>query len=67
MTTTLITATPEDTVEQVLGLMTVKRIRHVPVLAEARLLGIISIGDLVKAHTDQLAVENRFLKDYIHG
>ena len=67
MTTTLIAAAPEDTVEQVLGLMTAKRIRHVPVLVEGRLLGIVSIGDLVKAHTDQLAVENRFLKDYIHG
>jgi CBS domain-containing protein len=67
MTTTLITAAPEDTVEQVLTLMTARRIRHVPVLVEGRLLGIVSIGDLVKAQTDQLAIENRFLKDYIHG
>jgi CBS domain-containing protein len=37
------------------------------VLAEGRLLGIVSIGDLVKAQTDQLAIENRFLKDYIRG
>jgi CBS domain-containing protein len=67
MTTSLITATPEDSVEQVLALMTVNRIRHVPVLAEGRLVGIVSIGDLVKAQTDQLAIENRFLKDYIRG
>jgi CBS domain-containing protein len=67
MTASLITASPGDAVEQALALMTVKRIRHVPVLSEGRLLGIVSIGDLVKAQIEQLAIENRFLKDYIRG
>ncbi len=56
---------PTDTVDQVMGLMTEKRIRHVPVLLEGQLVGIISIGDLVKAQHDRLAMENRFMKEYI--
>jgi CBS domain-containing protein len=64
---TLITATPDDEVEFVMGLMTTRRIRHLPVLSEGRLAGLISIGDVVKAQHDQLAVENRFMKDYIGG
>jgi CBS domain-containing protein len=65
MTSKLITASPEDSVEQIMGLMTTERIRHLPVLAEGRVVGIVSIGDIVKAQHDQLAVENRFMKDYI--
>ncbi len=67
MTTQLITGSPGDEVEQVMGLMTDRRIRHLPVLSEGRLAGIISIGDVVKAQYDRLAVENRFLRDYIAG
>jgi len=67
MTVTLITATPDDEVEQVMGLMTNRRIRHLPVLVGGRLAGIISIGDVVKAQHDRLAMENRFMKDYIAG
>jgi CBS domain-containing protein len=67
MTTELITASPGDSVEQIMGLMTCKRIRHLPVLAEGRVVGIVSIGDIVKAQLDHLAVENRFMKDYIRG
>ncbi|HUT12724.1 MAG TPA: CBS domain-containing protein [Thermoguttaceae bacterium] len=65
MTTDLITGSPGDSVEQVMGLMTTKRIRHLPVLVEGRLSGIVSIGDIVKAQHDRLALENRFMKDYI--
>jgi len=65
MSTTLITGTPDDEVESVMGLMTTRRIRHLPVLSEGRLAGIISIGDVVKAQHDRLAMENRFMKDYI--
>ena len=67
MSTTLVTATPDDEVEDIMGLMTTRRIRHLPVLCEGRLAGIISIGDVVKAQHDRLALENRFLKDYITG
>lgn len=65
MSSPLITASPNDSVEQVMGLMTGKRIRHLPVISEGQLIGIVSIGDLVKVQFDNLAVENRFMKDYI--
>jgi CBS domain-containing protein len=65
MSTRLITATPDDSVEAVMGLMTENRVRHLPVMADDRLVGIVSIGDVVKAQHDRLAIENRFMKDYI--
>jgi len=67
MSAALVTVAPDDDVEHVMGLMTSRRVRHLPVLVEGRLAGIISIGDVVKALIDRLAVENRFLKDYIAG
>lgn len=67
MTTELITGGPGDPVEEVMGLMTKKRIRHLPIVSEGRLVGIVSIGDVVKAQHDRLAMENRFMKDYIQG
>ena len=67
MSSPLITALPSDSVEQVMGLMTTKRIRHLPVLFEGRLIGLVSIGDLVKAQHDHLTMENTFMKDYIRG
>ena len=66
MSTDLSTASPSDAVEDVMGLMTSKRIRHLPVLTEGRLVGLVSIGDIVKAQHDHLAMENQFMKDYIH-
>jgi CBS domain-containing protein len=67
MSSPLITAAPTDSVDQCMGVMTAKRIRHLPVLEKGRLVGLISIGDLVKAQHDHLAMENRFMKDYIRG
>jgi CBS domain-containing protein len=64
MTTALVTAAPGDRVEDVMGLMTARRIRHLPVLDQGRLVGIVSIGDLVKSQHDRMAIENRFMKDY---
>ncbi len=49
MTTPVICARPEQTVEAGMSLMTEKRIRHLPVVEEGRLVGIVSIGDLVKS------------------
>ena len=48
MSVQLITVTPEDTVEHCMNLMSGKRIRHLPVLEEDKLIGLLSIGDLVK-------------------
>jgi CBS domain-containing protein len=67
MSSPLTTAAPTDSIDLAMGLMTTKRIRHLPVLLEGRLIGVISIGDLVKAQHDHLAMENKFMKDYIRS
>ncbi|NUQ65203.1 MAG: CBS domain-containing protein [Pirellulales bacterium] len=67
MTTRLITATPQDSVDTVMGLLTEHRIRHVPVLNGNKLVGLVSIGDIVKSQLDRLAMENQFMKDYIRS
>lgn len=67
MTRDLVTATPNDDVEGVMGLLTHHRIRHLPILHDGDLVGVISIGDVVKAQYDDLSNENRLLKQYIQG
>jgi len=67
MTRKVITGSPGDLVEEAMGQMTVHRIRHLPILEEGRLAGIISIGDLVKAQHQQYAIENHYLKTYIQS
>ncbi len=67
MSTRMILGAPEDSVEDVMGLMTDNRIRHLPVMSDGRLIGIVSIGDVVKAQHDRLAMENSFMKDYIQN
>jgi CBS domain-containing protein len=67
MTTHLVTATPDDSVDDLMGVMTEHRVRHLPVMNGERIVGMVSIGDLLKAHHDHLAVENHFMRDYIHG
>lgn len=67
MTTRVITASPEDFVEDVMGLLTDRRIRHLPVVSDGRLVGVVSIGDIVKAQHDRLALENHFMRSYISG
>ena len=53
MTKDLITASPEDDLETVLQTMTAKRFRHLPIMDGERLIGVISIGDVVKAQLDK--------------
>ena len=67
MTTHVFTGTPEDDVSSTMGLMTKERVRHLPILEEGRLAGMISIGDVVKAQHAELSVENHFMKSYIQG
>jgi len=67
MTRDVITGSPSDSVGDTMGLLTANRIRHLPIVEHGRLEGIISIGDVVKAHHDQLTMENHYLKSYIHG
>ena len=61
------TVAPDDSVSDIMGLMTGKRIRHIPIIEDGQLAGIISIGDVVKAQHDELMLENHCLKSYIHG
>ena len=67
MTTDVITGRMDDSVADIMGLMTENRIRHLPLLEKGELMGIISIGDVVKAQHNQLSAENHYLKNYIHG
>ena len=66
MSSPLVYVTPDTTVEECMGVMTERRIRHLPVLGEHReTVGIISIGDVVKFQSDQQIVQIRLLTDYI--
>ena len=68
MSEDVVTCTAGDTVDQLMAMMTDRRIRHVPVTDESgSLVGIISIGDVVKARLGQLEHENDQLYGYIQG
>jgi CBS domain-containing protein len=61
----VIVATPQTTIDECLALMTDRRIRHVPVVEDGDVVGIVSIGDLVKFKSKQQSFEIKFLTDYI--
>jgi len=63
MTTTVITCTSNDRVDAVMGKMTMNRIRHLPVIDDGRLAGIVSIGDLVHSRLDEKELEAGVLLD----
>jgi len=65
MTPKVITVTRDDTIEHVMQTMTEGRFRHVPVVEDGRLIGIISIGDVVKRHVNALDSERQALREYI--
>ena len=67
MSTELVVGRSEDALSTVMGLLTKHRIRHLPIIDNDKLAGIISIGDVVKAQHDELATENHFLKSYIQS
>ncbi|MBD3290533.1 CBS domain-containing protein [candidate division KSB1 bacterium] len=67
MTKDIIVGKSDDELEYVEAVMTENRIRHLPVIDESELAGIISIGDVVKARLKEVDVENRYLKDFIIG
>lgn len=65
MTPAVITAHPEETIDQGLARMTDRRVRHLPVTREGRLVGLVSIGDLVKRKIEEVEVEAASLRAYI--
>jgi len=67
MTSEVIIVEPDDSVDYVENIMTQNRFRHIPVIKDKVLVGIISIGDIVKAQLVEKQEENKYLKDYITG
>ena len=65
MTKDVLFAQPGETVDSLLGRMTDRRIRHLPVCQKDRLVGIVSIGDLVKSKISEIETEAQTLKSYI--
>lgn len=65
MTSVVATCTPRDTVDRLNVLMTQNRVRHIPVLDDGRLAGIVSIGDVVKTRMEELETEQQQLQAYI--
>ena len=67
MTTQVVFVEPSQTVEECMAIMTERRIRHLPVLEEGKLVGLVSIGDVVKQLSKDQRAEIRYLTDYITG
>jgi CBS domain-containing protein len=60
---TIITVAPSDTLKRAMSLMTNHRVRHLPVFADGKLIGIVSIGDVVKHRLEELETESNVLRD----
>ena len=67
MTSKVFTCSPDDDVESLMAVMTERRIRHVPVVRDEVLCGIISIGDVVKSRIDELEKDRKELVEYINA
>ncbi|MFE3187636.1 CBS domain-containing protein [Nocardia sp. NPDC059240] len=67
MTAAVHTCSPDDQVETLNATMTQHRIRHLPVLHEGRMVGVVSIGDVVKSQISELETEREALVRYLHG
>jgi len=67
MTENLVVCVPDDDIDMAMARMTNNRFRHLPIVENRKVVGIISIGDIVKTQVHNLKVENRYLIDYITG
>lgn len=67
MTAEVFTCTPETEVEELAALMTEQRVRHIPVVKNGELCGLVSIGDVVKGYLDQLRAERDQLVAYVQS
>jgi CBS domain-containing protein len=67
MTHEVVVGVPDDDIDYVMEIMTQNRIRHLPIVVDGRLDGIVSIGDVVNACRKRVEAENRYLRDYIAG
>jgi CBS domain-containing protein len=66
MTRHVMTCAQEDSVKEIMGVMTQRRIRHLPVVESGRMIGIVSIGDVVKNRLEEVELEANVLREYIH-
>jgi len=67
MTAEVVTCRPDDGVDKLMQKMTSGRFRHLPVLDKGKMVGIVSIGDIVKCRLEELETEASMLQDYIAG
>ena len=67
MTTNILVGVAEDEIDYIGGVMTNNKIRHVPIMEKDKLVGLISVGDIVKAQIKRIEIENRYLKLYMEG
>lgn len=67
MTRDVVIGRPDDSLADAMGLMTQRRVRHLPIMEDKKMIGLVSIGDVVKAELDSLSLENHYLKTYING
>jgi len=65
MTSPVVVITPETEIEEAMALMTDRRIRHIPVVENETVVGMISIGDLVRKQSEQQSFQIRYLTEYI--
>lgn len=67
MTKNVLTCTPDDDLADIMGVMTHKRVRHLPVLNDGKLVGLISIGDVMKHRLEEIEHEEESMRQYISG
>jgi len=67
MTSPLVYVTPETTIEESMAIMTDRRIRHLPVVESDEVVGIVSIGDIVKFQSREQSFQIKYLTEYISG
>jgi CBS domain-containing protein len=65
MTREVLTCEPEDTIQKCMALMTDRRVRHLPVVNDEKMIGLVSIGDVVKNRLEELEIEAGFLRELI--
>src|SRR5439155_19360126 len=67
MTSPLVVVTPETTIDECMAVMTDRRIRHLPVVDGGEVVGVVSIGDVVKYTSQQQSFEIKYLTEFISG
>ena len=67
MTEDVIVAGPDEEIDRLMAIMTENRIRHIPIIDGSKMIGLVSIGDVVKAQLTVHEVQISYLKDYIEG